>query len=50
MLGELHVVSDFPKVFPDGISDLLPECKMEFYIDLVPGTSPMSMARVSERL
>lgn len=43
LLDELHVVSDFPKVFPDDISDLLSECEVEFAIDLVHDTSPVSM-------
>lgn len=32
---------DFHEVFPDDISDFLPECEMEFAIDLVPGISPV---------
>lgn len=41
---DLQVVCDFPDVFLDDISDLLPECEVEFAIVLVPGMSPMSMA------
>lgn len=43
-LGELPVVCDFPEVFPDEISCLPQECKVEFAIDLVPGTSHVLMA------
>ncbi|GAU37549.1 hypothetical protein TSUD_369970 [Trifolium subterraneum] len=43
-LGELPVVSEFSDVFPEDISDLPPEREVEFSIDLVPGTSPISMA------
>ncbi|XP_050878174.1 uncharacterized protein LOC127081990 [Lathyrus oleraceus] len=43
VLDELPVVSDFPEVFPDDISDLPPEHELEFAIGLVPGTSPVSM-------
>jgi len=31
-------------LFPDNITDLPPERKVEFAIDLVPGTSPISIA------
>ncbi|GAU48856.1 hypothetical protein TSUD_288630 [Trifolium subterraneum] len=43
-LEELPVVGEFSDVFPEDISDLPPEREVEFGIDLVPGTSPMSMA------
>lgn len=43
VIGELPVVCDFSKVFPDDISDFPPERKVEFTIDLVPGTSLMSI-------
>lgn len=31
-------------MFPEDICDFPPECNVEFTIDLVPGTSPVSMA------
>ncbi|MCI45543.1 cellular nucleic acid-binding protein, partial [Trifolium medium] len=40
----LPVVREFADVFPDDILDLPPERKVEFSIDIVPGTSPISMA------
>ncbi|XP_050917840.1 uncharacterized protein LOC127135066 [Lathyrus oleraceus] len=43
-MGEFLVVHDFPEVFPDEVSDLSPEREVEFTIDLIPGTSPISMA------
>jgi len=43
-VGDLPVVQEFPKVFPDDIIDLPPEREVEFAIDLVPGTSPISIA------
>ena len=43
-MGELPIVCDFPEVFPDDISDLPPEREVEFSIDLIPGTSPVSMS------
>ncbi|XP_050896385.1 uncharacterized protein LOC127103148 [Lathyrus oleraceus] len=44
VMEELPVVCDFSKVFPDDITDFSPERKMEFSIDLVPDTSPVSLA------
>src|SRR4030042_245803 len=41
---KLPVVCDFPEVFPDEIPDVPPEREVEFSIDLVPGTKPVSMA------
>ncbi|GAU48777.1 hypothetical protein TSUD_406200 [Trifolium subterraneum] len=43
-LEEIPVVGEFSDVFPEDISDLPPEREVEFGIDLVPGTSPISMA------
>jgi len=40
----LLVVQEFPKVFPNDITDLPPEREVEFVIDLVPGTSHISIA------
>ena len=44
MSADLPIVSEFPDVFPDDISDLPPEREVEFAVDLVPGTSPVSMS------
>ncbi|GAU28867.1 hypothetical protein TSUD_293190 [Trifolium subterraneum] len=43
-LEGIPVVREFSNVFPEDISDLPPEREVEFGIDLVPGTSPISMA------
>ncbi|MCI70403.1 cellular nucleic acid-binding protein, partial [Trifolium medium] len=40
----LSVVREFVDVFPDDILDLPPEREVEFSIDIVPDTSPISMA------
>ncbi|XP_050876627.1 uncharacterized protein LOC127080342 [Lathyrus oleraceus] len=40
-IRELPMVCDFPKVFPDDISDLSLEREVEFSIDLVIDTSPL---------
>jgi len=42
-VGDLSVVQEFPEVFPDDITDLPSEREVEFPIDLVPGTSPISI-------
>jgi len=44
VIDKLQVVCKFPEVFPDEILDVPPEREVEFSIDLVPGTKPMSMA------
>lgn len=41
---DLPAVCEFPRVFPEDISDLPLERKIEFTIDLVPGIGPVSMA------
>ena len=43
VVHDLPRVCEFPEVFPEDISDLPPEREVDFSIDLVPGTSPMSM-------
>lgn len=40
----MPVVCGFPDPFPEDIGDLPPEHEVKFAIDLLPGTSPMSMA------
>ena len=39
-----RVVREFPDVFPDELPGLSPAREIGFSIDLVPGTSPISMA------
>jgi len=43
-IGDLPVVQEFPEVFPDDITELPPEREVEFTIDLVPRTSPISIS------
>jgi hypothetical protein len=43
-IDRLRVVCEFPEVFPDEIPDVPPEREVEFSIELVPGTKPVSMA------
>ena len=40
---DLHVVREFPEVFPEDISGLPPEREIEFSIDLVSGAGPISI-------
>jgi hypothetical protein len=35
-------VSDFPDVFPEELTGMPPERKVEFAIELIPGTAPIS--------
>lgn len=41
---EVLVVREFPDVFPEELSGLPPEREIEFAIDVVPGTEPISKA------
>ncbi|MCI93315.1 cellular nucleic acid-binding protein, partial [Trifolium medium] len=43
-MEELPVVCEFPDVFSGDVSDVPSEREVEFAIDLIPGTSPISMA------
>ncbi|XP_074351729.1 uncharacterized protein LOC141690872 [Apium graveolens] len=40
----IHVVKEFPDVFPDELPGLPPDREIEFMIDLAPGTEPVSKA------
>ena len=42
LVDEIPVVGEFPDVFPDDIIGLPPERDVEFTIDLIPGTEPIS--------
>ncbi|RVW79623.1 Transposon Ty3-I Gag-Pol polyprotein [Vitis vinifera] len=43
-LEDIPIVREYPDVFPEDLPGLPPEREMEFTIDLVPGTGPMSKA------
>src|ERR1051325_12117107 len=43
-LGSLEMVNEFPEVFPEDVNELPPEREVEFALDFIPGTSPVSMA------
>ena len=42
-LEDIPIVKEFPDVFPDDISGLSPDREVEFTIDLIPGTEPISI-------
>jgi hypothetical protein len=41
-LQDIHVVHEFPDMFPDDLSGMPPERAIEFKIELQPGTAPIS--------
>jgi len=43
-LEDIHVVKEFRDVFPDDLPGIPPERDVEFPIDLLPGTGPISKA------
>ena len=43
LVDEIPVVREFPDVFPDDITGLPPDREVEFTIDLIPGTEPISI-------
>ncbi|XP_073220875.1 uncharacterized protein, partial [Cicer arietinum] len=44
VIRDVPIVCEFPEVFPEDVTSLPPEREIEFSIDLVPGTGPISMA------
>nr|GEW55445.1 hypothetical protein [Tanacetum cinerariifolium] len=43
-MKDVHVIYDFPKVFPKELPGLLSPRQVEFQIDLVPGAAPVACA------
>jgi hypothetical protein len=43
-LEDIHVVREFPDMFPDDLLGMPPERAIEFKIELQPGTAPISKA------
>jgi hypothetical protein len=43
-LEDIHVVHEFPDVFPDNLSGMPPERAIEFKIELQPSIAPISKA------
>ncbi|XP_071718953.1 uncharacterized protein [Rutidosis leptorrhynchoides] len=44
LLENIEVVREFPDVFPDELQGLPPVREVEFLIDLIPGSQPISKA------
>ena len=42
-LEDIPIIKEFPNVFPDDISGLPPDREVEFTIDLIPDTEPISI-------
>nr|GEY42869.1 putative reverse transcriptase domain-containing protein [Tanacetum cinerariifolium] len=43
-LEDIHVVKEFPNIFPEDLPGLPPVRQVEFKIDLIPGTTPVARA------
>jgi hypothetical protein len=43
-MEDVHIVRDYPDVFPEDLPGLPPNRQIEFRIDLVPGASPIAKA------
>jgi hypothetical protein len=41
-LNESRVVQEYPDVFPEDLPGMPPNCNIEFIIELLPGTPPIS--------
>nr|XP_027090395.1 uncharacterized protein LOC113711427 [Coffea arabica] len=41
-LEDMPIISEYPYVFPEELGSLPPEREIEFKVDLVPGTTPIS--------
>jgi hypothetical protein len=42
LMEDIRIVSEFPDVFPEDLPGMPPERKVEFAIELIPGTAPIS--------
>ena len=42
-IQDVEVVKEFKDVFPKDLTGLPPDRELKFFIDLLPGTSPVSM-------
>jgi hypothetical protein len=41
-IEDIHVVREYPDVFPDDLPGMLPKRVIEFKIELQPGTAPVA--------
>jgi hypothetical protein len=42
-LEDIKIVQEYPDVFPAELPGMPPDCDIEFLIELLPGTPPISM-------
>ena len=42
-LEDIYMVREYPDVFPNDLSSLPPKVEVEFGIELLPGTEPISI-------
>jgi hypothetical protein len=42
LMEDIRIVLEFPDVFPEELPSMPPECKVEFAIEVIPGTTPIS--------
>jgi hypothetical protein len=42
LIEDIRIVSEFPDVFSENLPGMPPERKVEFSIELIPGTAPIS--------
>jgi hypothetical protein len=42
LIEDIRIVSEFPDMFPEELPGMPPERKVEFAIELIPGTAPIS--------
>jgi hypothetical protein len=50
LIEAIRIVSEFPDVFPEELLGMSPERKVEFAIELIPGTAPISKRAVTPGL
>jgi hypothetical protein len=43
-LEDIHVIREYPDIFPDELPGMPPERAIEFKIELQPGTAPVAKA------
>ncbi|WVZ76000.1 hypothetical protein U9M48_024007 [Paspalum notatum var. saurae] len=43
LTDDIHIVCDYPDVFPDELPGMPPDRDIEFLIELLPGTAPIAM-------
>ncbi|XP_052485121.1 uncharacterized protein LOC128040417 [Gossypium raimondii] len=47
-VGDIRTVREFPDIFPEDLPEAPPNREVEFGIDLLPGTAPVSIVKIHE--